>query len=99
MGNEYLFFKILGLVGLLADKLMAAAKDGKVTIAEGLDIIRAICSQLGIDFDETGWELTEVAPPNEDPAEDPAKEQEEPVKAANADPAPDPAPLPDGTIF
>jgi len=50
-------FKIIGLIGLLAKELGDAANDGKITFAEGVSIIKAICEQLGIDFEDEGIEL------------------------------------------
>ena len=51
------FFKILGLIGLLAKELTEAAMDGKITVREAIHIVEAICEQLGIDFDKEGFEL------------------------------------------
>ena len=51
------FFAVLGLVGLLADELTKAAEDGKITVSEGLKILKAICERLGIDFDTTGIKI------------------------------------------
>jgi len=44
------FFKVLGLVGMLAEELTAAAVDGKVTVKEALRIVERICDALGIEF-------------------------------------------------
>jgi hypothetical protein len=44
------FFKVLGLVGMLAEELSAAAVDGKVTVDEALRIVGKICEALGIEF-------------------------------------------------
>jgi hypothetical protein len=44
------FFKVLGLVGMLAEELSAAAADGKVTVKDALRIVERICDALGIEF-------------------------------------------------
>jgi hypothetical protein len=44
------FFKVLGLVGMLAEELTAAAVDGKITVDEALRIVGKICEALGIEF-------------------------------------------------
>ena len=54
------FFKILGLMGLLAEELSNAAIDGKITIKEAITIISKICEALGLDFDTEGLDLTEL---------------------------------------
>jgi transcription termination factor NusB len=41
---------VLGLVGLLAEELSAAAVDGKITVNEALRIVKRICDSLGIEF-------------------------------------------------
>lgn len=48
------FLKILGIVGLLSVKLQEAAVDNKITVNEGIEIIKVVCEALGIDFDDTG---------------------------------------------
>ncbi len=52
------FFKILGLVGLLAEELTKAASDNRITVDEAILIVRRICEQLGINFDESGIDVT-----------------------------------------
>lgn len=49
--------KVLRIVMAVADDIVAAAADGKITIAEALNIIQAICDELDIDFDTTGLDL------------------------------------------
>ncbi len=49
------FFKVLGLVGVLAEELSKAAMDGKITVKEALSIVEAICEQLGIELDKEGF--------------------------------------------
>jgi hypothetical protein len=44
------FFRVLGLVGLLAEELSLAAVDGKITVDEALRIVKRICDALGIEF-------------------------------------------------
>lgn len=51
------FFKILGLVGLLAEELTKAAVDNKITAKEAINIIQMICTALGINFDTEGINL------------------------------------------
>jgi len=51
------FLMVLGLLGLLVGELTKAVTDNKITLAEGIDIIRKVCSQLGIEFDMAGVEL------------------------------------------
>lgn len=50
-------FKVFGLVTMLSGELTAAAEDGKITIAEGVRIIRKVCEALGIKLDETGFDI------------------------------------------
>lgn len=45
------FLKIMGLVGLVTDNIIAIEADGKVTITEGLTLIDKICNNLNIKFD------------------------------------------------
>ena len=51
------FFKVLGLIGMLANELSAAAVDGKITAREAMAIMEKVCEQLGIDLDKTGIDL------------------------------------------
>ena len=53
-------FRVMGLVGLLATELSAAAADGKVTVKEGITIIEKVCGALGIDFDKEGVDLSKL---------------------------------------
>lgn len=48
---EINYFKVLGLIGLLASELTIAARDGKITGTEGIKIISNICEGLGFTFD------------------------------------------------
>jgi hypothetical protein len=48
--HEGEFFKVLGLVGLLAEELSVAAVDGKITVKEALRIVERICDSLRIEF-------------------------------------------------
>lgn len=50
-------WKIVGLIMELADQIIKAADDGKITVTEGLAILRTACMKLGIDFDEQGIEI------------------------------------------
>ncbi len=54
------YFKVIGMVGMLAEELGEIAEDGKVTIKEALDLMEKICERLGLDFDRTGFQLTEA---------------------------------------
>lgn len=49
------FFKVLGLIGVLAEELTAAAMDGKITVKEALRIVEVLCNQLGIEMDKEGF--------------------------------------------
>jgi len=51
------FWKALSLVGLLAEELTEAAADNKITVAEALHIVEALCERLGVDFDKAGFDL------------------------------------------
>jgi len=51
------FFKVLGLIGMLANELSMAAVDGKITAREALKIMEKVCDELGIDLDKTGIDL------------------------------------------
>lgn len=51
------FFRVLGLIGLLAEELTKAAEDNRITVNEALHIIKRICETLGIDFDAEGFDL------------------------------------------
>lgn len=57
------YFKVIGMVGMLAEELSQIAEDGKVTIKEAVDLIERICEQLGLDFDQAGFQLTETEEP------------------------------------
>jgi hypothetical protein len=48
------FFKILGLLGILARELKKIPEDGKVTITEAINLMKLICERLGLDFDQEG---------------------------------------------
>lgn len=50
-------FRVLGIIGPLAEELGAAAEDGRITISEGIRILRRICDALGLDLDEEGLDL------------------------------------------
>ena len=50
-------FKVIGMVGMLAEELSTIAADGKVTVNEILSLGRKICENLGLDFDEVGFDL------------------------------------------
>lgn len=45
------YFKIIGLIGLLAEELTIAAEDGKITVSEAIRIVVKICETLNLDFD------------------------------------------------
>jgi len=64
-----MFFRVLGMIGMLAEELATAATDGTLTAAELIRIGEKICEALGIDLDTTGFELPVETPA--DPA-DPA---------------------------
>lgn len=57
------YFKVIGMIGMLAEGLSQIAEDGKVTINEALDLMGKICEHLGLDFDRTGLQLTEAKEP------------------------------------
>lgn len=38
----------------LITKIMDSANDGKISLNEGIEIMRYVCGALGIDLDETG---------------------------------------------
>jgi len=61
-----MFFKILAMMGMLSTELGKAAVDGKITVGEGIELVKKICAELGIDFDEVGWVIT---PPVEEVTE------------------------------
>ena len=63
MSNMEMFFKIMAMIGMLSSELTKAALDGKVTIGEGIIIIRKVCAELGIDFDDAGWQIIPPQPP------------------------------------
>lgn len=46
------YFKVLGLVGLLASELTKAAEDGKITVDEAITIIGKLCAVLGLELDQ-----------------------------------------------
>lgn len=54
------YFKVIGMIGMLAEELSQIAEDNKITINEALGLIEKICDQLGLDFDQEGFELSEV---------------------------------------
>ena len=54
-------FQIFGLVGTLASELTRAASDGKITVDEGLSILKTICSHLGVDLVEVPKEVEQVS--------------------------------------
>ena len=53
---------IFGMLGMLATELTTAAKDGKITLREGIAILEKVCQTIGVDLDMTCVEL----PPPED---------------------------------
>jgi len=53
-------FKVMGLVGMMAEELGTIAADGKITITEALGLIKKICKNLNLDFDETGFDLSKL---------------------------------------
>lgn len=53
------YFKVIGMVGMLAEELGKVAEDGKVTVTEAIELVKKISLSLGLDFDETGLELAE----------------------------------------
>ena len=54
MGIGIMFFRVLGMIGMLAEELSRAAEDGKITVSELIVIGRKVCDHLGIDLDEEG---------------------------------------------
>lgn len=44
------WFKILGMVGTLAEALTKAASDGKITLTEGVVILQTICDEIGVEL-------------------------------------------------
>lgn len=59
------YFKVIGMIGMLAEELSRIAEDGKITIKEALDLIEKICDQLGLDFDQAGIKLEAPEEPEE----------------------------------
>jgi hypothetical protein len=55
------FFKILGLLGILARELKKIPEDGKVTITEAINLMRLISEKLGLNFDEEGIAIDKEA--------------------------------------
>jgi hypothetical protein len=53
-------FKVMGLVGMLAEELSVIAADGKVSVTEALGLIKKVCKQLDLDFDEVGFDLSKL---------------------------------------
>lgn len=51
------YFKVIGMVGMLAEELSKIAEDGKITIKEAVELVEKICEQLGLDFDQAGVQL------------------------------------------
>ncbi len=45
-------FKVMGMVGMLAEELGNITADGKVTFLEAIDLVTKICEALGFDFDK-----------------------------------------------
>jgi len=45
------FFKIFGMIGMLAEELTKAAEDGKITADEALRIVEKICEEIGISLE------------------------------------------------
>ncbi len=39
---------------LIAEELVVAAADGKITVTEAFNLIDTLCAELGVDFDKTG---------------------------------------------
>ena len=56
------WFKVFGLIGILAEELSKAASDGKITINEAIVIVARICTSLGIDFDTKGVAVDGLIP-------------------------------------
>ncbi|HLP59184.1 MAG TPA: hypothetical protein VK186_10160 [Candidatus Deferrimicrobium sp.] len=52
-------FKVIGMVGMLAEELSLIAADGKVTVNEAIGLIKKICKNLDLDFDEVGFDMVE----------------------------------------
>ncbi|MCP3923894.1 MAG: hypothetical protein GY714_15050 [Desulfobacterales bacterium] len=52
-------FKVIGMVGMLAEELSNIAADGKVTVQEAVGLVTKICEALGLDLDEEGFKLPE----------------------------------------
>ncbi|MCP4665311.1 MAG: hypothetical protein GY849_03005 [Deltaproteobacteria bacterium] len=50
-------FKVMGMVGMLAEELSTIAADGKVSVTEAFSLVKKICDTLGLDFDDTGFDL------------------------------------------
>ncbi len=51
------YFKVIGMVGMLAEELSKIAEDGKVTVNEAIGLVEKVCDNLGLDFDKEGFEL------------------------------------------
>lgn len=53
-------FKAFRLFSILSSGISLAAKDNKITIKEAISIIEDVCKELGIDFDQTGYNLVRI---------------------------------------
>ncbi len=49
---EISYFKAMSLVKSLSVDLSEAAEDNRITATEGMEIIRKVCAELEIEFDE-----------------------------------------------
>lgn len=47
-------WKVLGIIGLLADELTKAGVDNRITVDEALLMVARIAPTVGLQFDETG---------------------------------------------
>ena len=57
------YFKVIGMIGMLAEELTRISEDGKITIKEAVDLVEKICEHLGLDFDQAGVQLTGTEEP------------------------------------
>ena len=53
-------FKIIGLIGILAEELGTAATDGKITLREGITIMMRVAEAIGVDFDTSDVDLEKL---------------------------------------
>ena len=61
LGEVMAILKVIAIVGKLAPKIVDAVSDGRLTIAELLELGKVVCDEFGISIDETGWDLVRTS--------------------------------------